>query len=92
MGARDVDRFKPSLLLETTMDCDESEIFCEVARMTSTGAGESASDASTDNNLLEESVLITPALLTRASCILVRTCSTSPLQDAGLLRLEGLCT
>lgn len=59
----------PSLFLVATTGWDDSEMFCEVVRMTSTGGGERAAEASTGKNLVEDSVLITPVLLTRASCI-----------------------
>lgn len=57
-----------------TTDCGDSEMVCDVVRITSTGGGESVAAAaagSTGINRLDASVLITPALLVRVSCITV---------------------
>lgn len=64
----------PSLVLVATTDCGDSEMVCDVVRITSTGGGESVAAAaagSTGIKRLDASVLITPALLVRVSCITV---------------------
>ena len=54
-----------------TTDCGDSEMVCDVVRMTSTGGGESAAAGSTGINRLDASVFITPVLPVRVSCITV---------------------